>query len=194
MYEVVHFIFWLATGRRASAAGSTVVAVRCENCRNKYYYELNRAVRTFESGRERARKAAEHQLRQRLDNDIDPIPCPHCGWFQKEMISLLRSWRLRWMKVLGIIGLAASVPISFVGIALSDQRNQQRINIEPRVKYLIWGLYIFTLLGAALLFLVRNVRNSKYDPNDPETEQERIEFGRRFAITKDEADKILNRE
>jgi hypothetical protein len=45
-----------------------------------------------------------------------------------------------------------------------------------------------------LLLLVRWHKNANYDPNDPETEQERIELGRRFTITKEEAEELMEQE
>src|SRR5262245_47579934 len=91
----------------ASVSGATVVCVTCENCGDKYYYQLARVGHgrvhcPFDIGggteaQRRARERAKQSLRRKLDEDVEAIPCPECGWYQKAMTAMVCRSRLRWL-------------------------------------------------------------------------------------------------
>lgn len=184
----------------ATVKGSTPVAVRCEKCGHKYYYLLvctavGRGQAPYglgaEAAKERARAAAERQLRRMLETEIVPVPCPQCGWYQEEMIPQLKAPRLRWMRFVGISGVVVGGLVAVVATLLTAASGERHSTIEPAAVVVAWGVTAITLLGGIALLLVRRHKNAGYDPNNPETEQERIELGRRFTITKEEAEELM---
>jgi hypothetical protein len=188
----------------ARVSGTTAVAVRCEQCRNKYHYQLSRTAYGRDSApyglgsktaKRNANKRARRRLEQMLEDDIDPVPCPKCGWYQEAMLGLLQGARLKWMRKTGIISVFVGWGIAMLAaflllVALNNERHQL-----PLIVPLILGLLAVPfLLAAAVLLLVRRHRNAKFDPNDPETEQERMELGRRLSITKEEAEALMKHQ
>jgi hypothetical protein len=185
----------------ARLSGSTAVAVRCENCRVKYYYPLHRTAVASETAhygvgldtaRSRARKRVHELLRHMLEERIEAVPCPRCGCYQEKMFPLLRAPRYRWMQDIGILGMLFSF---FAAIALlllifaPGLRPLVNINSEVAV-----GLFV--CIGTAFLLslgllLMRGRRQAAYDPNDPETELERIALSRKLSITKEQAEAIM---
>src|SRR5437762_6688980 len=79
----------------ASVSGSVEKAVRCERCGRYFTYTLSRrvvaeAVAPLNVGREaavvRAQARAHQALREKLQDAVDPHPCPGCGHVQSEMV------------------------------------------------------------------------------------------------------------
>lgn len=75
---------------RVTASGTVEKRVVCENCRTIYWYYLSRSVTLVSSGRtkaelERAQLKAELALMELVQSAIDPVACPHCGWYQSSM-------------------------------------------------------------------------------------------------------------
>ncbi|HEX5272407.1 MAG TPA: hypothetical protein VFW33_18045, partial [Gemmataceae bacterium] len=182
----------------AKATGSTAVAVRCEKCWHKYYYKLTRtAVGRCDAPyglgeakcKKQARRTARRMLRRMLEHDVDPVPCPQCGWVQAEMVRVLRELRHRKLRLWGLLsvvaaGIAGTFTLVF-GVGYLSPAPGRDIN-----SYLI-GLYTFgvpTAVGLTVgpgLQLVRLFLNSRFTPNDADSERERIELGRRYCITKE---------
>jgi hypothetical protein len=141
-----------------------------------------------------AREMARQRLRDMLRHHIDPVPCPRCGWFQEEMLPLLRNRRLQWLRGLGITCLVLG------GLAAAGTTGwaQHRIgrHVEPPLPTLLAAVAaaaIALVLGAALLF-VRHLNIARYDPNDPETNRERIDLGRSLTLTDEEAAELREDE
>jgi hypothetical protein len=179
--------FWLLS-KNVKVRGSTVVGTRCQQCGEKYHYQLKRAAWGQNPSKTMAREMAQKQLRGKLRNDIDPVPCPDCGWFQEEMVLLLRERRLRWLRALGIACVALGMALG-LGVAIWAQEQL----VSPTVATLLAALAIAVvpLLGGAAFLLLRHFDNARYDPNDPETEQERIELGRCRTVTKEKAAEMI---
>jgi hypothetical protein len=183
---VIYFFLWLFA-ERARLIGFTSVAVRCESCGRKYYYRLERIGRGEGNTKQQASRTAERHLLKSLDNGIDAVPCPHCGWFQKEMIPLLREPRLRWMMWLGVVG-ALINGFPFVLLLTFYLGGYPGQSDGPSLQTVI-------ILGAGFLTSIallasRAMLNRLYDPNDPATELDRIEVGRGRSLTREEAEKL----
>jgi hypothetical protein len=80
--------------------------VSCENCGTGYVYivdrEASRSGTSFlfldnAGAKERATEHAELELDSVLSKEIDPVPCPNCGWFQTHMLAKARKKHLGWM-------------------------------------------------------------------------------------------------
>jgi len=54
------------------------------------------------------------------------------------------------------------------------------------------GIAAAMVLSGIALLLVRHFKNANYNPNDPESEQERIELGRSLGITQEEAEQLMS--
>jgi hypothetical protein len=186
------WLLLLLSSQRVRLTGLTAVAVRCESCRRKYHYRLKRTVRAEAMSREQARRRAKQLLLRKLDCDIDPVPCPSCGCYQEEMLPLLLRPRLRWMQNLAIAGFALSlfccVPVFLYFDPSTRQANKPPLPlvIAGGAAAVLGGFSSITLLG------LRGYLNARYDPNDPETEEERIDFGRSRSLTREEARELLD--
>jgi hypothetical protein len=184
------WILLMLSASRVRYSGETAVAVHCENCRRKYYYRLKRSARAEATSKDQARLIAKQRLCRKLDGDIDPVPCPSCGWLQEEMVPLLRTPRLRWMQHLGIatlvIGAIFCIPLFLYFDPTTRPADKPSLPLAVvSGSLVVWGgLSMLTMLG------MRSYLNARYDPNDPETEEERIKEGRRRSLTREEADDL----
>ncbi len=80
--------------------------VVCESCQSEYRYKAVEVVTGVaddflwvdKSGaKKRAEEQAHNKLERRLARAIEPVPCPNCGWYQKNMTALFKRKRLIWM-------------------------------------------------------------------------------------------------
>jgi hypothetical protein len=186
--------------------GSTAVSVRCEKCGQKYHYQLdctavgvsNASYGFGEKGmQERAWKLAERRLRDLLDTEIAAVPCPHCGWYQKAMVDLLRKRRRsRGMEQYGpvgiVIGLAGVLGPLAIGF-FNEEAQPDKTTPPPALWYALSACAALVLLAGLGLIVYGRWKNAAFDPNDPETEQERIALGRRLAITAEQARTLRER-
>jgi hypothetical protein len=92
------FIHIPTTQYTATAEGSVVKDVTCENCGHTYSYPMFRFVVGIEKvffsssrGPEKARKKAEANLARALETEHDDVPCPVCQWHQSAHIAFVRS-------------------------------------------------------------------------------------------------------
>jgi hypothetical protein len=184
----------------AKLSGSTAVSVRCEKCDKKFYYPLKctatgRGSAPYGVGAERAKRLAQQMAKERLEwmleTDVAPVPCPRCGWYQEKMIPKLRRPRLERLRLFGLIsggigGVLAALA-GLVTLAYVDRPGM----VHWSVVLLAWVIALSPLLSGVAALIVRQYRNATYDPNDPETEQERIELGCKLAISKEEAEAMM---
>jgi hypothetical protein len=75
-------------------------------------------------------------------------------------------------------------------MVFTDQKMPGRDSIPVEVFYLAWAALALEVLVSAGLFLWLRGKSAGYDPNDPETEQERIELGRSLTITREQATRL----
>jgi hypothetical protein len=116
------FIHIPTTTYFATAAGSVVKDVTCENCGHTYSYPMSRGVvgeeRVFFSsarGPERAQKKAQDNLAKALETEHDDVPCPECQWHQAAHIAFVRSQSYPELKNLaGAFFIFASYAIGLV--------------------------------------------------------------------------------
>lgn len=162
--------------------GTRAKAVKCEKCQFDYLYKVTgKATGVLSSPDGRGSETVEHKLDFMLDNIIEPIPCPSCGWTQANMIPIAKARYKRWMKTASGISLAAAVGGMLLGWAsLADQTSSVG-GWELTFGFLCLIMSIGFYVGRVYLV-------SKFDPNatDPEI---RKATGRQLAITKEDYDK-----
>jgi hypothetical protein len=192
-------MFYVGVNHTATVKGSTAVAVRCEKCFQKYYYHLVcTAVGASEApygigaeaAKKRARKQARLRLRRLLETEIAAVPCPHCGSYQEAMFPVLRKPRLKGLRKFGIVLLVIGGLAALVATAMTDRPN----GFDRATLGVAWSIAPTLVLGGGGVLLLRRHKNATYDPNDPETEQERIELGRRLTITREQAEALTQEE
>jgi hypothetical protein len=184
----------------AEEQGSTAVTVRCESCYSEYYYRLDCAAYGSAQApyglgaafaKKRARKEAKRRLERMLQTETLAVPCPQCGWFQQSMVSQLRAPLLPWSHFLGLcstFGGAVLILLATV-ITLAHLDIPQVINLLA--VQLAWLVAPLPLLAGIAALIRRRQKNAAYDPNDLESEQARIELGRKLSITKEQAEAIM---
>lgn len=100
----------------------------CVACSGKFAYVLQREITAEGNSKSAAQAAAQAQLIQKVENDVDLHPCPTCGLVQPEMVADIKSGRYLLGTIVGVIvlvlglilGLADVVPIStasMIGLA-----------------------------------------------------------------------------
>lgn len=173
--------------------GRVLKLVPCENCATEYVYVLEREgtgvgtsvyMLNDEGAADHAVSAAEDTLRQYLDNDFDPVPCPVCGHYQKSMFPKLVT-RSVWGGVATVVallvGCLSAVSALYWGINYlqrPDDRALWRLAAACSV------LAVAGLVGVGLSALER-ARVRRFDPNT-EDQQARIAKGRSRAVPRAE--------
>jgi hypothetical protein len=167
--------------------------VQCESCQAEYVYVLkcegvgsgtSVLFLDNEGAKERAAKAAVDMLTEKLENAVDGVPCPNCGWYQADMITHLRS---EWCSAMDVAGLIATV-FGLVGLAASAVLGYVTwVNAAPNGKgptlpQIGWAAIISGIVVAAglVLFFVRSRLAAGVKPNHEPLDR-RLALGRRRA-------------
>ena len=99
---------WVATAEHTGVVSRNV---RCERCKEPYCYELRHTARgsaragTEESAVEQAKARAESHVMAALCEGTEIVPCPMCGWLQRDMVRQVQLKRVKWMLWIGVLGL-----------------------------------------------------------------------------------------
>jgi hypothetical protein len=179
----------------ATAQGTLPKVVKCEQCGQVYFYLLQRQgtgskfspLFLNETGAaDRALVAAQVDLARQLESEVDPVPCPACGWYQRDMIPVLRAAYGSWMSGTGWILFLATIPMTIGFVVASDDRAGPW---KPGILALSFGvLAILCLAGsfamAFAFFVVRPVLARWFDPNAAPVE-ERLRRGSERAFLPD---------
>lgn len=131
--------------------------------------------------------SAEEALRDYLENDFDPVPCPVCGHYQTYMFPKLLEARSLWglvaTMVLLVVGILSAVTTAYWGVSYLQGPEDEKL---WRVITCCSVFAVVVLIGAGLSTAQR-ARVDRFDPNT-EDEQARIEKGRSRALTRAEFD------
>jgi hypothetical protein len=135
--------------------------VVCEHCECRYGYEMTRSARSTgnsilwldnEGARERARTRAIRRVERSLEQSCDLVPCPDCGWYQRDMVGKIR---LRRIVILTALALIPAIAVGVWGSQVAEthpywEYNAVRLRFVayaiatffavPVVGYLIWRL------------------------------------------------------
>src|SRR3954467_4730253 len=96
---------WIA---KTEHTGATLRNCRCEHCGKHYHYAiLATAAGSSVSG---DKETAVYRAHQRADaavragfSRVEIVPCPMCGWLQKEIFRELQLRRIRWTRRIATI-------------------------------------------------------------------------------------------
>jgi uncharacterized membrane protein YebE (DUF533 family) len=90
----------------ATMSASCTKAATCEKCAEDYLYKVEREATGSGSSilfldnqgaSQRAESAARKNLENALEKAVDAVPCPSCGWLQKNMVGQLKWSRANWV-------------------------------------------------------------------------------------------------
>jgi hypothetical protein len=161
--------------------GSILMTVRCQRCQHVYLYEMFRSepggsfsLLSLDNEGAAAKGAviAEVALRQSLEKDCDPVPCPECGTYQPNMLPQLRHEHRRDLRKAGIrILLAAGLCFALTRLA-ADPLDE----IVPN--WITWMAWAAASLAGAGLIVYRWYLGSRHDPNSQPDIEHRKEIGR----------------
>jgi hypothetical protein len=184
----------------ATVRGRVLKLVPCENCSTEYVYVLERegegvgtSVYLLNEGgaEDHAASAAEDALRQYLENDFDPVPCPACGHYQRHMFPKLYE-PAPWLQAARLAVLAAGSVAAVVAVYWTVTYLQPGGHALGRMAAGWAALAVLGLLGAGFGTVERS-RARRFDPNAGDR-QARIEEGRRRAVTRAEFEAAQERE
>lgn len=185
-------VFW--TKYTATLNGRVLKLVPCENCSTEYVYFLERegtGVGTSvyalndEGARDNAASAAEESLREYLENDFDPVPCPVCGHYQRYMFPKLYKPRSPWLALI-LLAVMVFGCLDTVGALYWTVTYLQRPSDHALGRMTAtWLLLAALILIGVGLSAVERSRARRFDPNR-EDQQARIEKGRSRAVTQTE--------
>jgi hypothetical protein len=190
---MTHIPIPIGTHYTSMVAGSAFRAVKCENCQSTYIYykaSLTSGVGTSllfadnEGARQRAETRANEALKRSLEKEVDPIPCPACGWYQQRMVERLREEQYAWMLVTCLVLFVAFVVLLLVAW-LSFALNANPPPWTPAV------LFAGLLTGACSFaaYVGKKIRSSQFDPNSTDIE-ERKNAGKSRAMLQEQAEKL----
>ena len=185
----------------ATVRGRVLKLVPCENCSTEYVYALEREgegagtslyLLNEEGAEQHAEDAAEDTLRQYLENDFDPVPCPACGHYQRHMFAKLYE-PAAWLQAARLAVLAAGCVAAIVALYCTLTYLQRPGDRALGRMAAAW--VVLAVLGVLGLWLgaVERSRADRFDPN-AEDRHARIERGRSRALTRAEFEAAQQRE
>jgi hypothetical protein len=162
-------LLYFGTNYTATLVGDAIHAVACRHCGGEYFYtacRISSGVATspynlgMKSAEARAGNIARRRLGQSLAATTDPVPCPHCGRLQPDMLRDLRKSRFpRWKTAAWVVPTLVLVPMAIVYLLASDLRWQA----EVRPKLL--GVMILIGGAGAAAWTFINTLAKAYDPD-----------------------------
>jgi hypothetical protein len=163
----------------ANLSGATYKMVECEECNQKYVYQM---VRTGEGrgnslyfldnagARRRAQGQAKAVLEHKLKKECDAVPCPKCGWYQEQMVVKMRNEYRLWLWYTGLVVAFAGAVCGTLGLAYAAFD----VTMRPLgVGFLALGLTAFASGIGCIVWRMRLA--AQFDPNDS-TAKERLEI------------------
>jgi Flp pilus assembly protein TadB len=94
-----------------SVSASALRGIRCENCNAEYLYKMTRRATETHTAPPNARAHVEKSVAKRakksLKKGIDPVPCPACGYLQRNMVRTVKSEQIAMLMLI-------AMPVMFV--------------------------------------------------------------------------------
>jgi hypothetical protein len=159
--------------------------VHCQGCNLDYVYLIERTA-TGEGtsflfldnsgASQRAGKKAEAALRQKLENELDVVPCPQCGHLTPDMVAEAQRLRYRWLLITGLVFLPITAILFVITMAMDPFRNMpDTINRM----WILTGISGLLMIGLPILSLFLRKR---YNPNADDLDG-RLALGQSRAIS-----------
>src|SRR6267142_1796243 len=138
--------YWLPSKHfAASAKGSVIKAINCEQCGLRYFYQLTRSASGEASAfcyigeraaAARAQRRADENLQKLLKTDCDLVPCPQCGHLQRDLISIRRAQKYQWLgRGAGFVAVLGLIAIGF--LAWGEWYDNPRRFGEERIDFIL---------------------------------------------------------
>jgi hypothetical protein len=135
---------------------------------------------TDEEAEQKARQRAEKRLRERLANEVDPVPCPNCGHYQREMFPMMARREFRWYRRMGLTFLILT-PVALLGAAFCSVNEARASSYTTVMMVFLVLAAVFAAIGIRSFFqYYRRMRS--YDPNT-ESHTIRLAIARERALT-----------
>jgi hypothetical protein len=110
--------------RVAEVRGAVWKLVRCASCRDEYAYlvELQATgvdhdvmILDVDASAQRAQARAEESLARMARNVVLPVPCPHCGCYQDDMVRLIKEEEKSSVPLIAglVVGGLSLIPLAF---------------------------------------------------------------------------------
>jgi hypothetical protein len=168
--------------RVAAVQGTALKLVSCAHCHKDFAYFVDLEATgechdllllNEEAASRQAAALAEQALTRMSQSIVLPIPCPHCGSYQDDMVRLLRSEGTSRVPL--IAGLTVGA-LSFIPLAFS-------------IPYL-WILTVAGLIVGLALIGYADLAAAQFDPNagDPKPRQLR---GQKLAVWGEQLAELL---
>lgn len=187
-------MIYFSTIVTATVSGQETKLANCNHCGEQYAYvvqvttsaEASAPYMLFQAdAANRAQKDAARQLERELEAAVDPVPCPNCAYYSAFFATWLRKHRFEWMWNLGLgmTLIPTAILAFFIAIIAFVVANGLHIEWSVREDEILVGLAIFAP-GLGLLFL-RKLLISGYDPNSPQSFEQRrkIARGRAWSLS-----------
>ncbi len=151
------FFIPIGTKYTSTVTGSDIKTVECENCKQTFVYEVictadgqqTDFLWMDKSGAtDRAESAAEQSLNEQLNQAIEVVPCPTCGWIQQEMCWLIFRRRHR---LIFVVGLLIAIALLVWAISIIDKPNSISTQLLT-VSGIIGAISVFLGYPLARLF------------------------------------------
>jgi hypothetical protein len=192
-------VFW--TEYTATMQGRTLKVVPCENCSTEYVYILEREASgvgtsvymlNSEGAAAHAQSAAGDTLKEFLDNDFDPVPCPVCGHYQRYMFPKLRETKGMGIVVITIALLLIGAIAAVGSLKCSLGYLQHPSEADFRSMITAWSVLLVVCFIGLVLSILNKRKIRRFDPNVAD-QQARIAIGRSRAVTRAEFEKMQQR-
>ena len=191
------------TKHTAIVRGRVHKLVPCESCATEYVYVLERegegvgtsmslmsSVYLMDEGgaADHAAAAADETLRQYLENDFDPVPCPVCGHYQRHMFPKLYA-PPAWLPIVRLAAVVGGSVTAVVALyeTLTYLRGLGGDTLgRMAAAWAVLAVFVLIVVG---LGVVERSRDRWFDPNAGDR-QARIAEGRRRAVTRAEFEAV----
>ena len=184
-----------------SANGRIIKEVNCQSCRRKYHYDHHVEVEGHDvsllfldnqGAQVRATTKAEKELRRQLRLP-KAVPCPHCGYYQQEMLDVARAERLAdgplgFIMTIGSLAFVIGSVVALIAAAIRATRTTFPLEAELYFWIATGGVVVSSFVTCAIVLLL----NSRYDPNCQDKDK-RIRLGQQLSLSKDELQNLEER-
>lgn len=183
----------LGTFYTVTRFGSTYKVVECEQCTQRYAYQVRAAAEGYgtsplyldnQGAKDRAERQASFALECALRRAVEVVPCPECGWIQKDMQPLARHRHYRRLRIVAFLLLSGLIlPLVFViGIIFWPPNPQVRADMLQDAAFFT---VVFGLTGGGLLWW-RASACKRFDANATELEGRLALAAQRAVIVTDD--------
>jgi hypothetical protein len=187
----------IKTDYTAWRIGAISKMVCCEKCGTDFGYTMYREASgqgtslyyIDETGAaDRANRRAESNLQRALADEVEPVACPTCGCFQRNMVWEARRRYLKYMRpFFAVIGLVVLVPFFFCSsMYVNVVLNEIPVVSAERILYAAIGLAALFVLMPIVRFLL----SLRYDPNN-DSPQQRARRGYGLGIPRADYERYL---